>query len=149
MYYSQSLLSFIYIPYLRPNIPIFNVKMYQVEFLIFSHHVTPNVMCRVVRVYIATAGSTDNARHYTLPDLAPAQLSSKLTNPQGNKTLPIPTAARAEGRPGGPDKKVLTPSCSLARGAPWTTSSISLLPTAILFCVSVRGTLVRFRISGD
>jgi len=57
---------------------------------------------RFVGVNIATAGWTDSAKHYTLPDLALARLSSKLTYPHGDKTLPIPKAARAEVRPGGP-----------------------------------------------
>jgi len=69
-------------------IQILNTKIYQVEFLIISHHVTPNAMCRVITVNIATAGSTDSARQY-------AQLHVSTTGSPQN--FPFHTAAWAEG----------------------------------------------------
>ena len=56
--------------------------MYQVKFLIISHHVTPNIMCRVVFGKIAAAGSqaafaTTRSRMCTRPSL------SLLTHPHG------------------------------------------------------------------
>jgi len=62
--------------------------MYQVKFLIISHHANPNVMCRVVS---SRARSQELAHRQRLPLHAAGCVHASLS-----LSLPIPTAATSE-----------------------------------------------------
>jgi len=89
----------------------FNVKTNQVDFLIVSHHVTPNVMCgststqlagHSARQYKKVDGSTTGSISPQTPPRKPIFTAEVPRLAIFTNILPIFTAERAYGRRGGP-----------------------------------------------